>query len=180
MKSTILQHYYNKIRVILLRKNNYINTHQIPYILNTNLYLDAHFQQNSILEKKRLALLIEFITGKKPKIKILPSIDSIIRIRYIVSFSKVESIHFLYRFMIILLPQLRFFNSIVLYKKDKKNKVSFDLKDLAIFKEVNDHFELFSNANMIKNFQLNFKFSTFNTREIYSFLTSFNIACHLI
>ena len=48
--------------------------------------------------------------------------------------------------MIILLPQLRFFNSIVLYKKDKKNKVSFDLKDLAIFKEVNDHFELFSNA----------------------------------
>ena len=60
MKSTILQHYYNKIRVILLRKNNYINTHQIPYILNTNLYLDANFQQNSILEKKRLALLIEF------------------------------------------------------------------------------------------------------------------------
>ena len=65
MKSTILQHYYNKIRVILLRKNNYINTHQIPYILNTNLYLDAHFQQNSILEKKRLALLIEFITGSQ-------------------------------------------------------------------------------------------------------------------
>ena len=82
--------------------------------------------------------------------------------------------------MIILLPQLRFFNSIVLYKKDKKNKVSFDLKELAIFKEVNDHFELFSNANMIKNFQLNFKFSTFNTREIYSFLTSFNIPCYLV
>jgi len=54
MKTTILQHYYNKLRILLLRKNNYINSHEITQILNINLNLDAHFHQNSILEKKKI------------------------------------------------------------------------------------------------------------------------------
>jgi ribosomal protein L5 len=180
MKTTILQHYYNKLRILLLRKNNYINSHEITQILNINLNLDAHFHQNSILEKKKFSLIVEFISGKKPKIKVLPSEDSITRIRYIISFSKCESLAFLYRFMIILLPQLRFFNSFIIFKNEKKNKISFDLKDLAVFKEVNDNFELFSNLNAIKRLQLDFKFSTFNSKEIFFLLNSFNIPCVLI
>jgi len=82
--------------------------------------------------------------------------------------------------MIILLPQLRFFNSFIIFKNEKKNKISFDLKDLAVFKEVNDNFELFSNLNAIKRLQLDFKFSTFNSKEIFFLLNSFNIPCVLI
>ena len=180
MKSTILQHYYNKIRVLLLRKNNYMNSHKIAQLLNISIELRSHFHLNSNLEKKKIALLLEFITGRKPVVKILPSVDSINRIQYVVSFSKKESIYFLYRFGLILLPQLRFFTSIFIFKNQFKNEVYFDLKDLSMFKEVNDNFELFSNYSAIKNLHIRLRFSTYNPREIYLLLNSFNIPCQLV
>ena len=78
------------------------------------------------------------------------------------------------------MPQLRFFNSIFIFKDQIRNDIYFDLKDLSIFKEVNDNFELFSNYSVIKNLHLRLRFSTYNPNEIYLFLNSFNIPCQLI
>ena len=171
MYSTIWHYYFTKIRVLLLRKFNCTNVYNIPYIKSVSIDLESHFKQNSNFEKKKILLLIELITGRKAKVVVVKSEDSITRNHYIITFNAKESLFFLYRFSTIILPQLKFFRVFYLHTHMNNNFCLFSFKDPAIFYEVTSKFELFPNYESIKNFQLKLNFSTTNKQEI-SYLLS--------
>jgi len=175
MYSTIWHYYFTKIRVILLRKFNVTNVFQIPYLKSISINLEAHFKQNSNFEKKKILLLIELITGRKPKVLVVKSEDSITRNHYIVTFNKKDSLFFLYRFSTIILPQIKFFRGFYLHKHVKDNYCLFSFKDPAVFYEITSKFELFPNYESIKNFQLKLNFSTTDKQKISYLLSLFKI-----
>jgi len=180
MKSNISHHYLNKIRVLLLKKLNLSNTYDIPYVKNISLNLEAQYAQDSNLEKKKILLLIEFISGQKPKIIVNKTNDAITYTRYVVRFNKIESLKFLYRFNMIILPQLKFFRHFNILKNSKSNHCLFNLKDPAVFFEINNQFELFPTYDSVKNFIVDIEFSTKNKQHIMLLLNTFNIPCRLI
>jgi ribosomal protein L5 len=175
MTSTIWYYYFTKIRVLLLRKFKYTNIYNIPYVKSVSVDLEANFFQNSNFEKKKILLLIELITGRKPKVIVIKSEDSITRNHYIITFNAKDSLFFLYRFSTIILPQLRFFRGIALHTHVKDNYCLFSFKDPAIFYEITSKFELFPNYESIKNFQLKIHFSTTNKLEIAYLLSLLKI-----
>lgn len=180
MKSNIYHHYINKIRILLLKKLNLVNTYDIPYIKNISLNLEAQFKQDSNLEKKKILLLIELISGQKPKIIVNKTNDSTTYTRYVVRFNKMQSLNFLYKFNMLILPQLKFFRYFDINEKSKSNHCLFNLKDPAVFFEINNQFELFPTYDSITNFMVDIEFSTSNKQHIMLLLNSFNIPCRLI
>src|SRR5688572_3941706 len=143
----ITKNYYNQIlKYDFLNKFNYKNINQIPKIKKIILNFNC---KNFDVKKIAIAILaLELITAQKSTVTKSKKVSINLKIRkghpvgckVILKKDKLEN--FLLKLLNKIFPELKNFKGIIL-RSHSKNSLSFVLKDLINFNELNSNFYLF-------------------------------------
>jgi len=175
-------YYSNIICQDLILKQNYNTIFEIPsfkkIILNTT---SKHYMNN----KKSIisALLgLELITGRKPKLTYAKNSIASFKLRNNqllgckVTLRGAALYNFLDLIITIILPRLRDFSKISINSFKKPINYSLGFRNLLIFPELEDHFELFE---LFKGFNINFIMSSSNISDCSLLSSAFQLPCTL-
>lgn len=175
--------YYNEIICQdLILKQNYNTILEIPsfkkIVLNTT---SKHY----IINKKTMisALLgLELITGQKPKLTYAKTSIASFKLRNNqllgckVTLRGAALYNFLDLMITIILPRLRDFSGISINSSKKPINYSLGFRNLLIFPELENHFEIFE---LFKGFNINFIMSSSNIQDCILLSSAFQLPCAL-
>lgn len=172
----MIQNYYKKIiKYDLLNKFNYKNVNQIPKIKKIILNFDC-----KSFDIKKLAITIltlELISMKKGTVTKSKGVSINLKIRkghpvgckVILTKKKME--FFLLKLLNKIFPELKNFKGLI-HKNNNTNSLSFSIKDLINFNELNSNFYLFTN---LPTLNITIVCDTYTTKELNYFVNSLKI-----
>ena len=172
----VIKNYYNQVlKYDFLNKFNYKNINQIPRI--EKIILNFNCKNFDIKKIATAILALELITTQKSVITKSKKVSINLKIRkghpvgckVILKKDKLES--FLLKLLNKIFPELKNFKGLT-FKSRSKNSLTFALKDLINFNELNSNFYLFTNLPALN---ITLIYSTNNVKELSFFLNSLKI-----
>lgn len=146
----ILENYYQKvIRYDLINKFNYTHLNEVPKL--KKIILNFGCKSFEIKNIASALLSLELITTKRGSLTTAKRSNLLLKIRKghpvgcVVILKKTRMYDFFWKLLIEVFPNLKVFQGINTKKKVEQNSLSFTLKDLISFKELEKQFYLFIN-----------------------------------
>lgn len=173
---TIINNYYNQIlKYDFLNKFNYKNINQIPKI--KKIILNFNCKSFEIKKIAIAVLALELITRQKSVVTKSKKVSINLKIRkghpvgckVILKKEKMED--FFFKLLNKIFPELKNFKGLI-FQLRNKNSLSFALKDLINFNELNSNFYLFTG---LPTLNVTLVYTTNTTKELFFFVNSLKI-----
>ena len=179
INTTISLKYYQQIicRDLLL-KQNYSNVMELPSVnkINLNTSSSLFVQDKKYILPALVAL--EFITGQKIKYTSAKKSIATFKIRQNqvlgckITLRNQYMYKFLSKFLVIIAPRIRDFSGISTKKLENLSYFTIGIKNLMIFPELENHFELFETC---RGLNISFGISTKKANDAILLLSAFQI-----
>jgi len=173
----ILEYYYEKIiKYDLINKFIYNNLKELPKL--KKIILNFGCKSFEIKKLSASLLALELITSKPGQITISKRANILLKIRRghpvgcILILKKKSMFNFFFKLLNEIFPNLKDFKTINITPKTKKNSISFTIKELIIFKDLETHFYLF---NKLPQLNITLVTNTKTLKELLYLLNSFKL-----